>query len=284
MLRTTALSAAAALLVCAGFAKAPKAPVSPPAAPARAAGSLKDCRDCPEMIVVPAGTFTMGSPPGEKYRGTELQHPVTFAKPFAVSRFEITFAQWDACVAAGGCNRYRPKTKWGRGRQPVNDVSWVDATAYADWLSQKTGRRYRLLSESEWEYAARGGATTAYATGPTISTTQANFDGSERTDVSPKGVKRGRTTPVGSFKPNGFGLYDMHGNLWEWVQDCWTDEYGPATPADGSAVVTDHCGGHVLRGGSWEDYPGDIRAAARVASETEDHSWSDGIRIARELP
>ncbi len=208
---------------------------------------------------------------------------MTIAKPFAVSKFEITFAQWDACVAAGGCDHYRPITKWGRANRPVIDVSWVHAKAYAAWLSKKTGHTYRLLSESEWEYAARAGSTDAYSFGPRITSAQANFDASEKTDVSPKGVTRGKTVPVGSFAPNAFGLYDMHGNAWEWVEDCWTDEYGPASPKDGSAVTKGDCGGHVLRGGSWEDYSGDIRAAARVASETEDHTWSDGIRIAREL-
>lgn len=280
-MRRTLILSAALIALCAGaaLAKTAKAPV----AKASAAKTIKDCRDCPEMVVVPAGQFVMGSPSGEKYRGTELQHPVTFARPFAVSKFEITFAEWDACVAAGGCGRYKPATKWGRGRQPVNDVSWNDAKAYADWLSKKTGKTYRLLSESEWEYAARGGSKDAYAFGPKITSAQANFDASEKTDVNPKGLKRGRTTPVGSFKPNGFGLYDMHGNVWEWVEDCWTDEYGRASPADGKPVANGSCGGHVLRGGSWEDYAGDIRAAARVASETGDHSWSDGIRIARDL-
>lgn len=270
------LFAAAALLLLGAAAP-------PPPSHAIKTKIIKDCAHCPQMVVVPAGQFMMGSPTNEKYRGTELQHPVTIAAPFAVSKFEITFAEWDACVAAGGCNGYKPTTAWGRGRQPVNDVSWVDAQAYAAWLSKTTGKRYRLLSEAEWEYAARAGSKDAYAFGPKISSAQANFDASEATSVSPKGLKRGKTTPVGAFPANAFGLHDMHGNLWEWVQDCWTDEYGPASPADGKAVTKGDCGGHVLRGGSWEDYAGDIRAAARVASETEDHSWSDGIRVAREL-
>jgi formylglycine-generating enzyme required for sulfatase activity len=269
----TLIAAAAALLLLGAAAPAP----------ANKAKTLKDCSHCPEMVVAPAGEFMMGSPSGEKYRGTEAQHLVTIPKAFAVSKFEITFAEWDACVAGGGCNGYKPAAAWGRGRQPVNDISWTDAKAYAAWLSKTTGKSYRLLSEAEWEYAARAGAATPFAFGPTISSAQANFDATEKTNLSPKGLKRGKTTPVGSFAPNAFGLYDMHGNVWEWVEDCWTDEYGPASPKDGRPVAKGDCGGHVLRGGSWEDYAGDIRAAARVASETADHSWSDGIRVARDL-
>jgi len=270
-------AAVAALAVAAlvGGAAAPAAN-----APAKV---IKDCRDCPEMVVVPAGRFTMGSPGSEKHRGTEAQHEVTIPAPFAVSRFEITFAEWDACVAEGGCGGYKPEAPWGRGRQPAVNIDWNRAKAYVAWLSAKTGHRYRLLSEAEWEYAARAGSRTPFAFGQTLSSDQANFDASEKTDLNPKGRMRGRTVAVGAFRPNAFGLYDMHGNAWEWVEDCWNDEYHPGLPADGKPALTGDCAGHVLRGGSWEDGAADVRAAARVASGAAEHSWSDGLRVAREL-
>jgi formylglycine-generating enzyme required for sulfatase activity len=264
-------------------ATGPAATATKSATQAPAPATIKDCSTCPEMVVLPAGEFTMGSPPTEKFRGIEAPHRVRIAA-FAVSKFEITFAQWDACKADGGCNGQRPDDHgWGRGRQPVTEVSWNDARAYADWLSRKTAKHYRLLSEAEWEYAARGGAATPFAFGQTISARQANFDASSKTPLNPMGSKRGKALPVGSFAPNAFGLHDMHGNLWEWVEDCWNDEYGPNTPNDGKPALAGDCHGHVLRGGSWEDYAGDIRSAARVASEADDHSWSDGLRIARDL-
>ena len=247
------------------------------------AAAIRDCAQCPEMVTIPAGTFLMGSPASEKHRGAETQHPVTIAAAFAVSRFEITFAQWDACVADGGCDGYRPEAPWGRGRMPVVNVNWRNAKAYAAWLSRKTGERYRLLSEAEWEYAARGGSTTPFTAGPTLSAKDANFDAGQKTDLNPRGPMRGRTTAVGAFKANAFGLHDVHGNVWEWVEDCWNDNYGPALPADGKPALTGDCDGHVLRGGSWEDGAADVRLAARVASAAGERSWSDGIRIAREL-
>jgi len=244
---------------------------------------IKDCRDCPQMVAVPAGEFMMGSPGAEPHRGAEAQHVVTIFRAFAVSRFEITFAEWDACVADGGCGGYRPEAPWGRGRMPVVNVNFANAQAYAAWLSKKTGHRYRLLSEAEWEYAARAGSKTAYSFGPALSANQANFDAGEKTDLNPKGPARGKAAAVGGFKPNAFGLYDMHGNVWEWTADCWNDEYGPSMPRDGAPALTGDCKGHVMRGGSWEDGAADVRAAARVANAASDRSWSDGIRVAREL-
>ena len=154
---------------------------------------IKDCRDCPEMVAVPAGEFMMGSPKTEAHRGTEAQHAVTILRAFAVSRFEITVAQWDACLKDGGCDGDKPIAPWGRApRMPVVNVSWNNAEAYVAWLSKKTGQRYRLLSEAEWEYAARGGSKDAFAFGPTLSGTQANFDASSKTDLNPKGPMRGK--------------------------------------------------------------------------------------------
>lgn len=271
--------AAAVLLGAGAFAKG----VKHEAAAASHPLVIRDCSDCPEMVAVPAGEFLMGSPGTEPHRGTEAQHTVSILRAFAVSRFEITFDQWDACVKDGGCDGYRPEAPWGRGRLPVVNVNFANAEAYAAWLSRKTGRRYRLLSEAEWEWAARGGSSDAYAFGPTLSARDANFDASSKTELNPKGAARGKAVAVGGFRPNGFGLHDMHGNVWEWVQDCWNDEYGPSTPRDGKPALSGDCNGRVLRGGSWEDGAADVRAAARVASAATDRSWSDGIRVAREL-
>ena len=253
----------------------------------RAPGAIaefSECAECPEMVVVPAGEFTMGSPARERYRGTEEQHRVLIAYPFAVGKFEITFDQWDACIADGGCGAYDPPDEnWGRGNRPVISVSWEDAQAYATWLSATTGAHYRLLSEAEWEYAVRAGTVTAFFFGETLSGEQANIDGSAVYGEGPSPVNRQMTLPVGQFAPNAFGLYDMHGNAWEWVEDCWNDEYARDAPADGSAWLTGSCGGRILRGGSWYEYSGDARSAARVASDTDDLSFTDGIRIARDL-
>jgi len=195
-------------------------------------------------------------------------------------KFEITFDQWDVCVKDSGCNGYRPDDQgWGRANRPVINVSWDDAKAYVEWLSRKSGKQYRLLSESEWEYAARAGTTTAFSFGDAITTAQANYDASAGAPVA-RDANRQQTIPVGSFPANAFGLHDMHGNVWEWVEDCWHDEYTGA-PTDGSPWKAPDCKGHVLRGGSWEDYAGDLRAAARTGGNTEDQYYSDGFRVAR---
>ena len=244
---------------------------------------FRDCARCPRMVVIPAGEFTMGSPESEPFRGAETQHRVTFAAPFAVSKFTITFDEWGACVKDGGCGGYRPDDQhWGRGKRPVIDISWDNAKAYVEWLSRKTGKPYRLLSEAEWEYAARAGTTTAYATGNAISPRQANYDGS--TDGSgPSDVNRQKTMPVGSFPANGFGLHDMHGNVSQWVEDCWHDDYTAMAPTDSSAWLEDSCDGGVLRGGSWEDSDIELRSAARTGEFKEKSSYADGLRIARSL-
>lgn len=249
---------------------------------ASAAAPFADCTDCPEMVVVPAGAFTMGSPADEPYRGAENPHRVSIAAPFAISKYEITFAQWDACVADGGCGGYKPDDLgWGRDKHPVINVSWNDAKAYAAWLSKKTGKQYRLPSESEWEYAARAGTATPFAFGATITTAQANYDGTSSYGDGPAGENRERTVAVGSFPANAFGLHDMHGNVWEWIEDCWSDEYTADTPANGAPLQRPDCMGRVMRGGSWEDHPSDVRSAARVGSSQDDQFWSDGIRIVR---
>jgi formylglycine-generating enzyme required for sulfatase activity len=252
--------------------------------PFPAVNKFSDCSTCPEMVVVPAGHFMMGSPPGELYRGDEDLHRVTIATPFALGAHEVTFAEWDACLADGGCGGSNADDQgWGRGNRPVIGVSWHDAEAYVAWLNRKTGKTYRLPSEAEWEYAARAGTITPFAVGATITTAQANYDGSTGYGTGPKGLNRGKTVPVGSFPANAFGLYDMHGNVWEWMEDCWSDGYTSATPVNGAPYRDASCKGHAMRGGSWEDYPGDLRAAARVGSGSDEQSWADGFRVARAL-
>jgi formylglycine-generating enzyme required for sulfatase activity len=240
---------------------------------------FRDCPDvCPEMVVVPAGSFTMGSPPGEnsRYSDESPQHEVRIARSFAVGRFEVTFAEWEACVAAGGC-RHRPNDQgWGRSRRPVIDVSWDDITKeYLPWLSRRTGKAYRLLTEAEWEYAARAGTTTRYHFGDNISKNRAQYLDGSRGSAS-------RTVPVGTFQPNVFGLYDMHGNVGEWVQDCWNDYYYDA-PSDGSAWTTGDCGRRVLRGGSWNNGPRGLRSADRGGNFPDSRVDSVGFRVGRTL-
>src|SRR5262249_7834856 len=159
-----------------------------------------------------AGRFKMGSPDDELDRSDSEgpQHAVTVAKPLAVSKFEVTFDDWDACTAAFACAQV--PDHWGRGQMPVINVSWEDAKAYVAWLSQVTGKAYRLLSEAEWEYAARAGTTTRYSWGDDAVAGDANCDGCGG------GWKLQQTAPAGTFKPNAFGLHDMHGNVWEWVE------------------------------------------------------------------
>ena len=227
---------------------------------------FQDCDECPKMVVVPAGAFRMGSPSSEADRNEDEspQHRVTIPAAFAVGKYEVTFAEWDACVSAGGCGGYRPADRgWGRGQRPAINVSWRDAKAYVAWLSDKTGEQYRLLSEAEWEYAARAGTTGPFHFGSTISTDQANYNGNHTYGSGRKGVYRKKTVPVGSFPANAFGLHDMHGNAREWVEDCWHGSYASA-PRDGSAWTSGCDGGQrVLRGGSWSNGPWYLRSADR---------------------
>ncbi len=247
---------------------------------------FRDLDVAPEMVVVPAGTFTMGSPANEADRSSDEgpQHDVTIAKPFAVGKFEVTFAEWDACADDGGCtsNSHPDDRGWGRDRQPVINVSWDDAKEYVSWLSKKTEREYRLLSEAEWEYAARAGTTTPFSTGLTITTDQANFNGNETYGGSVAGQYRKKTIAVGSFNPNAFGLHDMHGNVLEWVEDCYADNYNGA-PSNGEASATGDCSHRVLRGGSWYNYPWYLRAAVRSRNSTFVPNYDYGFRLGRTL-
>ena len=246
---------------------------------------LRDCETCPQLVVVPLGSFMMGSPDSEwgRFNNESPQRRVTIAEPFAVSVYEVTFGEWDACVNEGGCNGYQPHGEgWGRGGRPVINVSWDDARAYVKWLSQRTGKRYRLLSESEWEYVARAGTMEPFHTGATISADQANYDSSYTYVSGQKGRYRGRTVQVGTFSPNAFGLHEVHGNVWEWTQDCWNEDYTGA-PADNRAWETGECEQRVLRGGSWGDVPWLLRSADRGKNEPGIRDPKIGFRIARTL-
>ena len=242
-------------------------------------GKFRDCAECPEMVVVPSGSFMMGSPRGEsgRYDDEGPRHRVRIGYRFAVGVYEVTFAQWDACVSAGGCGGHRPNDSgWGRGNRPVMGVSWDDAQLYVRWLSERTGGRYRLLSESEWEYVARAGTTTRYNWGNEIGHNRANCDGcGSRWDDE-------KTAPVGSFSANAWGMYDVHGNVWEWVGDCWNNSYTGA-PSDGSVWERGDCARRVLRGGSWLDDPRSLRSAYRLWYTSGLRGLYIGFRIARTL-
>ena len=265
--------------------------------PLRPGSVFSDCPECPKMVVVPAGEFMMGSLASEEGRAPNEgpRHKVTIAKPFAVGKFEVTFVEWAACVAGGGCaDNPSPRDEgWGRGTRPIVNVSWDDATQYVVWLSRKTGKTYRLLTEAEWEYAARGvtsasAPSTPFSTGATISTDQANYDGNATYGSGKKGVYRQKTVEVGSFPGNAFGLHDMHGNAWEWVHDCYKDNYDDA-PTDGSALAFADCGLRVLRGGSWYDIPQSLRSAYRDGDRPDNRGGNVGsevpigFRVARTL-
>ena len=218
--------------------------------------------------------------------------PIRVTVPaFRLGKYEVTFAQWDACVADGGCNGYSPhdgpymydevgrvvgvEDSWGRGNRPVINVSWDDAQSFIRWLNGKTGGNYRLPSEAEWEYAARAGSTTEYSWGDDIGSNRANCHNIYCGD------SWDYTAPVGSFPANPWGLHDMHGNIWEWVQDCWHNSYEGA-PADGSAWTSGDCSRRVIRGGAWDHDAGDLRSANRSRYVRTDRDGNIGFRLAQD--
>jgi formylglycine-generating enzyme len=271
----------------------------------KAAREVWDAPFAPVMTVIPAGEFTMGSPEGEQFRlPNEQQHRVRVGYPLAFSKYNITRGEFAHFVAdtgyeAKGCNRegtggmsYDPEGDWRTpgfeqdDDHPVTCINFRDASAYAEWLSDKTGERYRLPSEAEWEHAMRGGTSTAYYWGAKWEPGHANVDGQP-------GQPGGRaTTPGGTFPPNPFGLYDMAGNVWVWLADCYNASYNGA-PADGSAWMSGNCAMRVRRSGSWfnieqvieGDYrqPGRLRSASRFASIPSLRYSSFGFRLVRDL-
>ncbi|MEI8395946.1 MAG: formylglycine-generating enzyme family protein [Rhodospirillaceae bacterium] len=237
---------------------------------------FNDCPECPSMVVIRHGSFTMGSPDSEAGRllSEGPQHRVEIGYDLAVGRYPVTFDEWDACVAAGGCNGYRPSDQgWGRGRQPVVNVSWVDAGNYVKWLSTRTGQPYRLPTEPEWEYAARAGTKTVYWWGALLGTGNAVCDGcGSQWD-------RRQAAPVGSFKANPFGLFDMVGAVFQWVEDCPGDESYKGANSIGRAEVTRGCKQRVMRGGSWYSAPGSLRSAFRGWFAPEFRYQNIGFRV-----
>ena len=221
---------------------------------------LKSGGRAPEMLVIPQGTFT-----------TTNRQVVTIRAPFAISRYEITFAEWDLCVSRGGCNGYAPHDEgWGaRTRRPVINVSWYDALSYVSWLSRETGKNYRLPSETEWEYAGRAGSPAAFSWGTSVGSNNANCDGCGG------GWDNSWTAPVGSFAPNRYGLHDIHGNVWEWVEDCWHRQ-GSASQAP---YTQGTCHSRVLRGGSWTDKAELLTFQSRLRYAAVNRSTDAGFRV-----
>ena len=241
---------------------------------------FRDCPACPQMVIVPAGSFMMGAPASEE--GSEEaerpQHLVTIGEAFAVGIYEVTFAEWDACVRDGGCGGHGPDDEgWGRGSRPVMNVSWENALAYTEWLTVETGEAYRLLSEGEWEYAARAGTQTARWWGESESKQCEYANGLDRFAPCADGFDG--TAPVGSFQPNAFGLYDVLGNVWEWTADCWNESYSGA-PDDGGAWRLGDCSTRVLRGGSFGHFPRFLRSAYR-SQPAAVRGYYLGFRVAR---
>jgi formylglycine-generating enzyme required for sulfatase activity len=237
--------------------------------------SFQECSRCPVMVVLPAGEFTMGSPDTEMDRDKNEgpQHRVTFAKSFAVAKFEATFDEWNFCFEQGGCKWLPPDEGWGQGKRPVINVSWTDAQEYVAWLSRETGKTYRLLSEAEWEYAARAGQSARFSFGEDESKLGNYAWYAENSDK--------KTHRVGQKLPNAYGLYDMHGNVWEWVEDCY-GSYG-TMPTDGAALSRVNCDSRVSRGGSWSHKQEVLRSAVRNFNNPSDRYFNFGLRVAREL-
>ena len=240
---------------------------------------FRDCEECPWMVVVPAGSFMMGSPSGEAGRDRDEGpvHRVRIAEAFAVGVYEVTFEEWGACRHGGGCSHNPHDQGWGRGNRPVMNVSWEDVQQYVRWLSRETGERYRLPSEAEWEYVARAGTETSYHWGDAIGRNRANCRGCGSRQEG------GQTSPVGSFSPNAFGLHDVHGNVWEWVEDCWDGGYSGAPRDGGASTPGGDCSRRVLRGGSWINEPGLVRSANRYWFTTGVRDSFIGFRVARTL-
>ena len=248
--------------------------------------AFADCENCPQMVVLPGGLYQMGSPAAETGRGRDEgpQHEVSIA-PFAIGKFEVTFAQWDACLAGGGCNGYSPPDRgWGRGNRPVTDISWDDAQAYLDWLNHQVGGlRYRLASEAEWEYAARqGGKKVRFGNGKDMADPKTiNFNGGKdyKLPYSIAGEYRGKTVPVGSLNsPNALGLHDMSGNLWEW---CWDWDANYTSTAEINPKGPDNGSYRVGRGGAWDNNPSDIRCSCRYSDIPDGRGYNMGFRLAR---
>lgn len=250
---------------------------------------FKDCEMCPEMIVVPKGKFKIGSPRSEKGRGKDEgpQKTIEFYRTFAAGKFEVTWNEWEECVAEGGCNGVGPEQRgsdhgWGKGTRPVIAVTWYDAKAYVKWLSIKTNRTYRLLSEAEWEYIARAGTKTPYPNGKKITATQVNYAEYYKKNGKLIDNFREKTIAVKSLKPNPWGFYHMLGNVYEWVEDCYRRDY-KIIPNNGSPSVLSACSNYVARGGNWESSMDQVRFANRQPFAPDMSLNGLGFRVAKDL-
>jgi formylglycine-generating enzyme required for sulfatase activity len=244
-----------------------------------AQASAPSCALCPATVRIPAGEFVMGSPERD-LDASQYERPShrVRIKAFEIGTYAVTFAQWDACIRDGGCLHRPLDHGWGRGDRPVVDVSWEDAKQYVSWLNSKTTGGFRLPTEAEWEYAARAGRGTVRYWGDGIGVNRANCDGcGSRWDNR-------QTAPGGSFAANSFGLYDMLGNVWQWVEDCWHDSYAGA-PRDGRAWThAGNCAARVARGGSWNYTRRFTRAAGRDRFDATLRFYDLGFRVARDVP
>jgi len=242
-----------------------------PKAPAVQIREFKDCPECPLMISLPGGRFVMGDARGD--RTESPAHAVSISKSFAIGKHEVTVGQWNACVLDGGCG-YSPQAAVTDPEAPVRDLSWGDARQYVKWLSAKTGKTYRLPTEAEWEYAARGGTKTRYWWGNKLVKGKAN--------CKDCGGDYDRSAPakVNSFGPNPFGLHETNGGVWEWVLDCWHKNYQGA-PKDGSARGQDNCRERVLRGGSWRNDSSYIHSASRFKYDADVRYLTNGFRVVK---
>ncbi|HEY1614254.1 MAG TPA: formylglycine-generating enzyme family protein [Rhizomicrobium sp.] len=245
-----------------------------------------DAPEAPHMVVVTPGRFLMGTPAEEAghtaFEGS--RHEVAISSPFAIGKYDVTFDEWDVCVTEGGCKSYRPGDEgWGRRDRPVINVSWADAEDYVTWLSKKAGKTYRLPTEAEWEYAARAGSPAAYSWGALASHEEANYGRDDCCGGAMSGKDQYfNTSPVGAFPANAYGLYDMNGNVFQLVQDCWMPNYA-SSPADGRAVDRDGCGLRIIRGGSWSSTPAFMREGARIWVPGGARMNIVGFRVARSM-
>ena len=247
---------------------------------------FRDIREpwCPELVVIPKGSFVMGSPRGEEGHedNEEPEHRVRFERPFCLGIYPVTFEQFDHfCIETG--RRQSSDRGWGRGRRPIINVDVDDAEAYLTWLSNATGRSYGLPSEAMWEYACRAGTTTPFSTGANITTDQANYDGHRPYAGGDKGEEREQTTEVGAFPSNAFGLFDMHGNVWEWCADKWHESYDGAPENGGAWLDGGEAQKHVVRGGAWFNPASLLRSASRIGFYQSDSAIGIGFRCARLL-
>lgn len=253
-------------------ATAPAFPSAMPAVGSSFRDTLRSGGKGPEMVVIPAGRFRMGCVSGMDCEDNEKPvHDVVIARPFAMSKYQITFRDYDKFPAPDKVD----DEGWGRGALPVINLSWDDGAEYAEWLSEQTGKRYRLPAEAEWEYAARAGTTTDYYWGNDIGENRA------KCYEDACGDRWGNTAPAGSFQANAWGLHDMHGSVWEWVQDCWNESYAGA-PTDGSAWMGGDCGQRVMRGGGYVNQPSELRSSNRSDSRRTLRIYSVGFRLVQE--